>query len=391
VENRPVTDLPLPLAATALIGGSVALSVGLLAVLRRRQDSAHGHNDFIGMIFAQVALLYSVLLAFMVFSTWQRFTDSASSVTDEAAAVVVAYRDTELFPEPIRSEAQAAFRSYVNEVMDNEWASHGEVVPHSSRDALNPLWNVYRRYQPVDPAAQSHLAGAEDRLHDVEAQRHARHLAGESSLPNVFWWLLVGGGVVTVGMTFLFSIERRRVHLVQVGVLSGILAAVMSLILALNFPFTGDVHVSRGPFQHALLNFDAIDIQPGPPAPGSPPSRTETVTVDARRNYVDTGIDVAVGDRVAISASGIIFHDASGSTGPNGVAERRDLSQFNVLTAENHGALIGRIGDAGAPFVVGSDFSSASLAPGRLFLGVNDAGVDNNRGAFTATITVRSI
>ncbi len=384
-------DLPLSVIAAVLIGGSVILSVGTLAILHRRgPDYLHEHNDFIGMIFAQVALLYSVLLAFMVFSTWQRFTDSASSVTAEAAAVVVAYRDTELFPEPIRSEAQAAFRSYVNEVMDNEWASHGEVLPHNSRDALNPLWNVYRRYQPTDPAAESHLAGAQDRLHDVEVQRHSRHLAGESSLPNVFWWLLVGGGLVTVGMTFLFSIERRRVHLVQVGVLSGILAAVLSLILALNFPFTGDVHVSRGPFRHALLNFDAIDIQPGPPPPGSVPARTETVTVDARQGYIDTGIDVAVGDRVAISANGVIFHDASGSTGPNGVAERRDLTQYNLIESENHGALIGRVGD-GAPFAVGSDFSSASLAPGRLFLGVNDAGPDNNRGAFTATITVRTV
>ncbi len=71
------------------------------------------------------------------------------------------------------------------------------------------------------------------------------------------------------------------------------------------------------------------------------------------------------------------------------MAERRDLRQFNVLDAENHGALIGKIGESGAPFAVGSDFSSASLAPGRLFLGVNDRGPDNNSGAFTATVTVR--
>ncbi|MDP1807691.1 MAG: hypothetical protein Q8K72_21110, partial [Acidimicrobiales bacterium] len=69
---------------------------------------------------------------------------------------------------------------------------------------------------------------------------------------------------------------------------------------------------------------------------------------------------------------------------------RRDLTQYNLIESENHGALIGRVGD-GAPFAVGSDFSSASLAPGRLFLGVNDAGPDNNRGAFTATITVRTV
>jgi hypothetical protein len=388
VEDTPVTDLPLPAIAFILIAGSVVLAVAGLAFLRRRSPASHQNNDFIGLIFAQVALLYSVLLAFVVFSAWQRFTDSARSVTDEAAAVVVAYRDTQIFPEPIRSEAQAAFRSYVNEVMDNEWASHGTVRPHRARDALNPVWNVYRRYQPTEAQAQSDFSGAQDRLHDLEVQRHLRHLAGEASLPNVFWWLLVGGGVVTIAMSYLFSVERRRVHVLQVGLLTGFIASVLSLILALNFPFTGDVHVSRGPFKHALLNFDALDIQPGPPT-NAVPTRSETVTVDARRAFTDTGVDVAVGDRVAISATGTIFHDPTGSTGPSGVAERRDLSQFNVIDSENHGALIGRIGASGAPFAVGSDFSSASLAPGRLFLGINDKGVDNNSGAFTALVTVR--
>jgi len=384
-----VTDAPLPLAAGVLIVGAVTLAVvGLLLMRRFQRGQSPRHNDFVGLIFAQVALLYSVLLAFVVFSAWQRFTDSAHSVTDEAAAVVVAYRDTQVFPEPIRSEAQAAFRSYVNEVMDNEWASHGSVRPHRSRDALNPVWNAYRRYQPTDAVAQSQFDAAQDRLHELELQRHQRHLAGEASLPNVFWWLLVGGGVITVAMSYLFVVERRSVQVLQVSLLTGFIAAVLSLILALNFPFTGDVHVSRGPFKHALLNFAALDLQPGPSTPAVP-TRTETVTVDARRAFTDTGVDVAVGDRVAISATGTIFHDATGSTGPSGVAERRDLRQFNVLDSENHGALIGRIGDAGAPFAVGSDFSSASLAPGRLFLGINDRGVDNNSGAFTATVTVR--
>ncbi len=384
-----MTDIPLPVAALVLILGSVVLSVGGLLIVRRLgRGQSTRHNDFIGLIFAQVALLYSVLMAFVVFSAYQRFTDSAHTVTNEAASAVVAYRDTQMFPEPIRSEAQAAFRAYVTEVMGNEWASHGTVKPHRSRDALNPVWNAYRKYQPTESLAQAEFDGAMGRLHDLELARHERHLAGEASLPNVFWWLLVGGGIVTVGMSYLFVVERRSVHALQVGLLSGFIASVLSLILALNFPFTGDVHVSRGPFKHSLFNFAALDLQPGP-ATGQVPSRVETVTVDARKAFTDTGVDVAVGDRVAVSATGVIFHDATGSTGPNGVAERRDLTQYNVLDTENHGALIGRIGDAGAPFAVGSDFASASLAPGRLWLGINDKGVDNNSGAFTATITVR--
>ncbi len=386
-----MSEVPVPVTALVVIGGSVVLGVGgLLLVRRQGRAQTPRHNDFIGLIFAQIALLYSVLMALVVFSSYQRFTAAEASVTNEAAAVVVAYRDTQIFPEPLRSEAQAALRAYVNEVMDNEWESHGTVLPHRSRDALNPIWATYREYQPTDALAQAEFDGAQGRLHDLEHERHVRHLAAEASLPDVLWWLLVGGGAFVVAMSYLFVVERRRIHALQVGLLSAFIAGVLTLLLALNYPFTGDVHVSRGPFQHALLNFDALDLESGS-GPAPVPARTASVTVDARQPFTDTGIDVAAGDRVAISATGTIFHDSSGSTGPNGVAERRDLRQFNVIESENHGALIGRIGDGGAPFAVGSDFSSASLAPGRLFLGVNDRGLDNNSGAFSATVTVRKV
>jgi len=384
-----VTRFPLFVVAVVLIAGSATVGIaGFLLWHRIGIGRNPRNNDFVGLIFAQVALLYSVLMAFVVFSAYQRFNDAGTSVTDEASAVVVAYRDTQIFPEPLRSEAQAAYRAYVNEVLSNEWDSHGTVRPHRSRDALNPIWNVYRKYQPTATLDQNAFSAAQDRLHDLELQRHLRHLAGEASLPDVMWWLMVGGGMFTVAMSYLFVVERKSVHAMQVGLLSGFIASVLALVLALNFPFTGDVHVSRGPFKHALFEFSALDIQPGPPA-ATAPARVETVTVDARKGFVDTGVDVAVGDRVAIAATGTIFHDPTSSTGPNGVAERRDLSQYSVIDSENHGALIGRIGDAGPPFGVGSDFSSASLAPGRLFLGVNDKGLDNNSGAFTATVTVR--
>ena len=68
-----MTDFPLPAIAVVLIAGSVTLALaGLLVVRRMARSQSKRHNDFIGLIFAQVALLYSVLLAFVVFSAWQR-------------------------------------------------------------------------------------------------------------------------------------------------------------------------------------------------------------------------------------------------------------------------------------------------------------------------------
>ena len=63
---------------------------------------------------------------------------------------------------------------------------------------------------------------------------------------------------------------------------------------------------------------------------------------------------------------------------------------FNLEGVEeaNHNSLIGRIGEAGTPFLVGSQVLFEADTEGRLFLGINDTGVGNNAGEFTANITV---
>jgi hypothetical protein len=59
---------------------------------------------------------------------------------------------------------------------------------------------------------------------------------------------------------------------------------------------------------------------------------------------------------------------------------------YSVLPSAHHAALIGRIGPQGAPFPVGTTYSQPAAATGRLYLGINDTGVDNNSGSFTAHV-----
>jgi hypothetical protein len=41
---------------------------------------------------------------------------------------------------------------------------------------------------------------------------------------------------------------------------AGLLAAVLFLIMNLNQPYTGQIHVSRYPFRHALQQFTALNL-----------------------------------------------------------------------------------------------------------------------------------
>jgi hypothetical protein len=122
-------------------------------------------------------------------------------------------------------------------------------------------------------------------------------------------------------------------------------------------------------------------------------SATTSVSVVApsTEQWTDTPIDCGIDDAVLIEADGAVkptrnpaipLHDPNGDPEPT-------ARQYNVeeLEEANHAALIGRIGEAGAPFEVGSELLSEADTEARLFLGMNDQDVEDYEGEYTATVT----
>ena len=110
------------------------------------------------------------------------------------------------------------------------------------------------------------------------------------------------------------------------------------------------------------------------------------VTVNARQQWVDTGIDLRAGDLLNVSATGrASWAPNAPYTDPNGTGSAP--ANYPVPGA-GEGGLIGRIGNTQA-FMVGANLDShRANAAGRLYLMVNDDMVSDNRGSFNATVIV---
>ncbi len=115
-----------------------------------------------------------------------------------------------------------------------------------------------------------------------------------------------------------------------------------------------------------------------------------TVTVLGTDDWKATGAECKGGDVFDITATGRVFHSPNRSTGPDGDPDPR-LQSFSVMQEENHAGLIGSFDRAPPYFWVGAaQRSLACPSAGSLFLGINDMGVDKNRGMFIARIVKRS-
>lgn len=132
---------------------------------------------------------------------------------------------------------------------------------------------------------------------------------------------------------------------------------------------------------------ESATVAPGGVAGGS------TVSVSARTAWTTTGVNVTQGQTVRFVSTGeVIFSPKGHVARPAGSVDNLSDSEAPVRNAPQ-GALIGRVGAArgrggnsGSTFLIGDQATVVMPASGTLFLGVNDSGLDDNRGNFSVQV-----
>jgi serine/threonine protein kinase len=138
-----------------------------------------------------------------------------------------------------------------------------------------------------------------------------------------------------------------------------------------------------------------VDIPALSAALGSPIVRSVSIRLPGGQPWTDTGLDLAEGQTVRLSASGTIVFSRTDPRpeGPNGsgVACYQNGNTFAVPFVAGDlpcHSLLGRIGSSGRIFEIGAERQFRAAGSGRLYLGINDNFFPDNTGSWTAEVTV---
>lgn len=156
----------------------------------------------------------------------------------------------------------------------------------------------------------------------------------------------------------------------------------------------GEWHWSNMSFTSRDTNRDGVLSQAEFDAGGGSPvigavtgtAGTQTVRVNSQVRWTDTGITVRAGDVITFSTQGQVqlsdnAQDMASSAGSLSGRTAADAPISGVLA----GALIGRIGNYNA-IAIGNQGTITAPVSGRLYLGVNDDHLPDNRGEFTVQV-----
>lgn len=251
--------LKVPSFILALFIVGVFAGVSILGLLLVRSFIPHhrlkSHNDVAGPIFATLGVIYAVLLAFVVVIVWEGFDRTNLNVEKEAASLSDLYRDAETLSPEFRDSIRALVHEYAAAVSDEEW----EAIARGSesakaRQTLKRLWQVYGSYSPRTETERIFFEESVHKLNELGEFRSMRLIDAKTGVHPLLWAVLIIGGLVTVSFTFFFGSENLKAQILMATLLGVLIALILFTILSLDFPFTGDVHISKEPFKQLLAN-----------------------------------------------------------------------------------------------------------------------------------------
>jgi hypothetical protein len=238
--------------AILLAVGGLAL-VEYLAPWQLRQR----HNDVAGFIYAVLGVVYAVLLGFTTIVVWEDFEEARETTESEANELAEIFWLARELPEPEGDHLQELTRSYAEVVIDEEWPlmAQGRASPRAWA-LVNEMRQTAFNFEPNTDAEQVLYDDALTIIHDLEDERNLRLLEAGGGIPGILWGVLVVGGIIVVGFTYLFGLENTRSHRLMIASLAAIIALAIFTIYALDRPFAGITRVQSDPFELVLETFE---------------------------------------------------------------------------------------------------------------------------------------
>ena len=250
--------LNLPPPISFFIVSAITTSFALFGVYLVRKtysaDVLKENHEVAAIIFNAFGLFYGVMVAFVVFATWNGYDEATKNLQLEASEALDIFHSAESFPDPANKIIQQGLRDYVASVYNDEVQrmSQGEIGVYSG-GAHASLRTLFSQMDATSIPNRELYAESLRCLNNLAQYRRMRIFAGNDTVPPVIWLVLLVGGVFAVSYTFFFGMKNIKAQYLLTTTLTVMISSILSLIYVLDHPFTGTSKVSLEPLRQAMV------------------------------------------------------------------------------------------------------------------------------------------
>ena len=235
-------------ACLVILASAVTAGVASFAIGRAMGDARRQHHEFGGQVFAQVGIMFSVLLSFVFSEVWSQYNIAAQAISHECGALHGAAMLAQTIPEGRGRPIDEAIGAYANTVVKDEWPTMAD-REHSPKatEAFRVLYDEAARLTPKQPSELALRGQIITLLSEAHAQREVRTFQITAALPGFIWGVLILMAIVLDGF-LLFAGTETRSHIFLASAAAGCTAAALVMVRMLDYPFEGGLVLANGDF-----------------------------------------------------------------------------------------------------------------------------------------------
>jgi hypothetical protein len=249
-----LSELPLWALILAVIVIPTSLAIGCQVLVRRSVgvEKLSLNNEVAGFIFAIIGVVYAVLLAFVVIAVWEKFSEGQTSVAKESAAAAALFYYSE-GAEPEAAKLRESLIHYLKLVIDSDWPAMASKSEDSqTTDALGGLYRAAMALNRTGTRSIPDMSEVFTQIDNLTLARRVRLHLSTGLVPEIIWITLFAGAGLTVCFALFFGSPNTLAHLAMTAILSIVLAAGLVVIISLDHPFSGPVHIAPEALEHVL-------------------------------------------------------------------------------------------------------------------------------------------
>jgi hypothetical protein len=210
--------------------------------------------DKIGLYVSILITGEAILIAFTIIVLWQTYTATKQYVSQEAselAKMLVHSHNLSLKDQAI---IIPGIRNYIKLVREEEWP-YMRIGKRSdnSQQAFENLFALLGKISPTTDKEKIYYREMLGSLNELLEARRFRLERVESNIPLVLLSVIIISSLTLITLLALVEEKEEGVTNGLVYVVSAILALYLSLILLLDYPFSGDIAVGNKPFTQGIL------------------------------------------------------------------------------------------------------------------------------------------
>lgn len=249
-------NLPTFLMCLIAILLSAGLSIIALLIIRKKihWETFQENHEVGGFLFNALGLIYAVLIAFVVYASWEEYNTAKVVCDNEANAIQDLFLNSEGLPQENQKLIREKTIEYLTGVINEDWPlmSIDEVNPNTKK-ILTDLWSLYNDIDSLKNDKQIiFFSESLTKLNDITDYRRSRILSSQNHIPVIIWTVIIIGALTSIGFSLFFGTKSLTVQATMTSLFAMTNAIVIIMLLALDHPFTGDIKITSEPYEFIL-------------------------------------------------------------------------------------------------------------------------------------------